>query len=99
MKRDAQALQEKRSLGVAERPLSSEGVFSLPSLYSAAADAGKQLNCLSQYGPFSLQSGRAIPIPRWQAQQLGTQLRAPKLRFAYVLLLQWLYSISLAYCH
>lgn len=65
--------RKKGSLGVAGRLWSSEGVFSLPWLYRAAADVGKQLNCLSQYIPFRFQSGRAIPIPRWQAQQLCTQ--------------------------
>lgn len=68
--RDAQALQEKGSPGAAGRLWSSEGVLSLPLLYRAAADVGRQLNCLSQYIPFRFQ--RAIPIPRWQAQQLGT---------------------------
>lgn len=76
--------RKKGSLGVAGRLWSSKGVFSLPSLYRAAADVGKQLNCLSQYIPFRFQSRRAIPIPRWQAQQLGIQGHAPKLLFAYV---------------
>lgn len=76
--------RKKGSLEVAGRLWISEGVFSLPSLYRAAADVGKQLNCLSQYIPFRFQSRRAIPVPRWQAQQLGTQRHAPKLCSAYI---------------
>lgn len=48
--------RKKGSLGVAERLRSSKGVLSLPLLYRAAADVGKQLNCLSQYIPFRFQS-------------------------------------------
>lgn len=84
--------RKKGSLGIAGRLRSSEGVFSLPSLYRAAADVGKQLNCLSQYIPFRFQSGRAIPIPRWQAQQLGTQGHAQSFALLVVT------SVLIQYC-